>query len=109
MLASAVATALGEISWPEVAWLWDEGGADARFEVGGCIREFSVLADWDEDPWQSSTFSSVFVSGVARGQSRRWTHSTTARCSDKTLPASPPAAVPFDFEALVRRAVVQHA
>ena len=87
----------------------DEGGSTAVFEVGGCIRTITVQPGWDMDPWQSDTWNAVRVSGVARGQTRAWSHGATASHGGETLPASPPAAVPFDFEALVRRAVVQHA
>ena len=85
----------------------DAGGVDAKFEVGGCIRTLSVEPGWDMEPWQSDSWNPVRVSGVIKGRSREWTHSATATHGGHTLPDSPPEPVAFDFEALVRRAVVQ--
>ncbi len=87
--------------------MFDAGGVDAKFEVGGCVRTLTVVPGWDMDPWQSDTWSPVRVSSVVRGRSREWSHHATAQNPGDTLPDAPPAPVAFDFEALVRRAVVQ--
>lgn len=105
-LAVAIAGAVEELSWAEIAWLLDAGTTTARFELGGNYRTLEVVAGWDGDAWASDTWNSVRVSGVVRGTSRDWSHKDSAQHWGENVPETAPDPVAFDFEALVRRAVV---
>lgn len=107
-LAIAIARAVEELSWGEIAWLMDTGPAKARFELGGCIRTLELVGGWDGDAWASDTWNPVRVSAVVRATSRDWSHKEHAHHWGENLPAERPEPVPFDFEALVRRVVIQN-